>query len=227
MTGAETGDPSAQGNANVVEDRAGISDHCPVIAELRLEEAATTRIYRKSYTKLSLDDLKDESVRQKVLAAWQNDPPSVTYPRVRWDLAWRRVKSVIKEARRVKKTKRNQPGRSGKHRSNMETETRTGKLIRQPGRIPNCTGMLREKDEAEAQLWRYRSRFRWMTESEAPTNYFFSLWKVNMKQEEISMLQPEDGSVTENREVIRREIGNFYKNFSPKKGKPDERYMSA
>ncbi|KAL3678153.1 hypothetical protein R1sor_021109 [Riccia sorocarpa] len=200
------------------DNRAGISDHSPVIVELHLVEETREHLIRKSYTKVSVSDLHDEAVKRKVIAAWHNHPPSVTDPRIRWDLAWRRVKSVVKEARQTKKAQEVSredleqlaEGWRMKLEQDNTPENREGFLI--------AKGMVHEKDESEAKIWRYRSRAKWMAEGEAPTKFFFSLWKANMRQEEIQMLQLEDGSVTENREQIRREIGVFYKKLFTEEG---------
>ncbi|KAL3679056.1 hypothetical protein R1sor_022012 [Riccia sorocarpa] len=68
------------------DNRAGISDHSPVIVDLRLEESKSARVTRKSYTKISVADLSDNTVKQKAIAAWHNDPGTVTDPRIRREI---------------------------------------------------------------------------------------------------------------------------------------------
>ncbi|KAL3697642.1 hypothetical protein R1sor_011718 [Riccia sorocarpa] len=200
------------------DSRTGISDHSPVIADLKLVETENVPAFRKSYVKLSVTDLQDEGTQAKAIAAWQNDPPTVTDPRVRWDLAWRRIKSVVKEARREKKQKEVSREDLEKilvdWRNRLELENSMDN--REGFRV--ATEMLREKDEVEAKLWKQRSRAKWMTESDAPTKYFFSLWRANMKQEDIRALKLEDGSITECRGRIMREIGGFYKRLFQDEG---------
>ncbi|KAL3675254.1 hypothetical protein R1sor_025202 [Riccia sorocarpa] len=192
------------------DNRSGISDHSPVIVDLRLVEGENQQSFRKS-VKLSVEDFREEGVREKAIAAWQNDSATVTDPRVRWDLGWRRVKTIIKEARRDKKQK--EISRSDLEKIMLEWMERLERDNSASNRdgFKLAVGMLKAKDDEEARIWRQRSRAKWMSESETPTKYFFSLWKANMKQEEIrGSLQREDGSVTECREQIMQEIGSFY-----------------
>ncbi|KAL3679718.1 hypothetical protein R1sor_022674 [Riccia sorocarpa] len=57
----------------------------------------------KTYLKISVEDLRDKDTKKKVVAAWKNNPINVQDPRIKWDLAWRMVKSVVRECRREKK----------------------------------------------------------------------------------------------------------------------------
>ncbi|KAL3691868.1 hypothetical protein R1sor_005519 [Riccia sorocarpa] len=87
------------------DSKAGISDHCPVLLELRVSQGSSERHTWKTYMKIAVEDLKNPTVRRKITAAWKNRLAHCSDPRVQWDLAWRRVKSVLKEERRVHKSK--------------------------------------------------------------------------------------------------------------------------
>ncbi|KAL3686514.1 hypothetical protein R1sor_009088 [Riccia sorocarpa] len=54
--------------------------------------------------KLSVDELKSETTRRKAIVAWRNHPTHIQDPRIMWELAWRRIKSVVKEERKLVKS---------------------------------------------------------------------------------------------------------------------------
>ncbi|KAL3680137.1 hypothetical protein R1sor_023093 [Riccia sorocarpa] len=78
--------------------------------------------------------------------------------------------------------------------------------------------MLRDKDEEDARIWRLRSRAKWLAAGDAPTKYFFSLWKTKASQDDLRVLQLEDGTLTEDKAHIMLEVGNFYKKLYQEEG---------
>ncbi|KAL3702202.1 hypothetical protein R1sor_020224 [Riccia sorocarpa] len=131
-------------------------------------------------------------------------------PAYRWELAWRRVKSVVKEHRKDKKQKE-----TSREDLAMVIDTWRGKLERDNSEenregFKIASSMVKEKDEGEAKLWRMRSRALWMAEGDAPSKFFMALWKARVKQDEIRALQLEGGEIMEDRRTINTEIGRFY-----------------
>ncbi|KAL3685489.1 hypothetical protein R1sor_003511 [Riccia sorocarpa] len=85
--------------------KAGVSDHCPLVVDFKLRDEGEETRWRKSYMKIAVTNLLDAGTRERGCAAWHNHPRNVEDPRIRWELAWRRVKTVVKAARKEKKQK--------------------------------------------------------------------------------------------------------------------------
>ncbi|KAL3684100.1 hypothetical protein R1sor_002122 [Riccia sorocarpa] len=205
--------------AHILHDsKAGISDHCPVILDLRFGEGENNRGYWKTYMKLSVEDLKLADTKKRAVAAWGNHPVNCQDPRLKWDLAWRRIKTVVKEARRQKRA--TEITREDLEKIHADWRDKVEILDSEQNRegLKVAVEMLREKDIQEARLWKLRSRAKWLSEGDAPSKYFFALWKFKSKQETIRTLQREDGTVVEGRENILKEIGCFYKNLYKEEG---------
>ncbi|KAL3682628.1 hypothetical protein R1sor_000650 [Riccia sorocarpa] len=160
------------------DSKACTSDHCPVLVDLYLTDARDNNRPWKTYLKVSTEEVKDATTRRKVVAAWRNHPRNVTDPRIKWELAWRRVKLVIKATRREKKE-------TEVSREELEQvlEIRRGKLLLYDSE-ENKAGykiaekMIKDKDIQEAKLWKVRSGVKWISEGDAPTKFFFSVWKL-------------------------------------------------
>ncbi|KAL3676918.1 hypothetical protein R1sor_026866 [Riccia sorocarpa] len=73
-----------------------LSDHWPVIVDLKLIEKETEEIRRSSYYKMRTEDLKCSSTRANVKKAWESHPENIRDPRARWHLGWQRVKAVLR-----------------------------------------------------------------------------------------------------------------------------------
>ncbi|KAL3687277.1 hypothetical protein R1sor_013586 [Riccia sorocarpa] len=158
--------------------RSSVSDHYPVKVHLQLEETPEDRRAWHTYFKASVEDLQSEEVRQQIESAWKDHPASTQDPRIRWDLAWARVLRILKD--HSKKKKQLTPNREEllqeleKWRSKLlEDNSRENRM----GFILTCD-MLKELECAEAKKWRQRSRGKWIKDGDAPTRYFFSLWKA-------------------------------------------------
>ncbi|KAL3690555.1 hypothetical protein R1sor_016864 [Riccia sorocarpa] len=207
--------------AHVFHDpKAGISDHCPVIMELWVVEGSRGNHGWKSYMKIAVDDLKDQNNRTKVVAAWKNHPVNCSDPRIRWDLAWRRVKRVLKDARGEKKAQEvSREDLESIHAEwRLRIETEDSEKNKEGLRL--SLAMLKEKDHQEASLWKMRSQVKWLTEGDAPSKYFFAIWQSKLKHETIRSLQLEDGTVLEDRAGILQEIGSFYRKLYMEEGDP-------
>ncbi|KAL3678363.1 hypothetical protein R1sor_021319 [Riccia sorocarpa] len=67
--------------ARVLHDaKAGVSDHCPVVLELKVTEESQHRSSWKTYLKISVEEIREAEVRTRVVAAWRNNPTNCTDP---------------------------------------------------------------------------------------------------------------------------------------------------
>ncbi|KAL3678728.1 hypothetical protein R1sor_021684 [Riccia sorocarpa] len=134
------------------DSKAGISDHSPVILEVRTGDREEARRLWKTHLKFSVEELKPETVRRKADAAWRNHPPNVSDPRIMWDLAWRRIISVVKEERRVTKLQEVSREDLAKLMEEWRDKVETSNTTTNMEGFQTALQMLREKDEKEATL---------------------------------------------------------------------------
>ncbi|KAL3692706.1 hypothetical protein R1sor_006357 [Riccia sorocarpa] len=190
-----------------------LSDHLPIKAKLiMVDKQETERVWR-SYFKASVEDFSDIETNRQVEEAWLDHPVSVQDPRIRWDLAWRRVMKVLKAARRKKQetnvSKAELIRELEKWRETLLTldskENRLGYRL--------TRDLLRENDLEEAKTWRKHCRSKWLREGDAPSRYFFAMWKAKVRREAILSLQKADGSIIDEPAQIVDEVGAFYTNL--------------
>ncbi|KAL3692018.1 hypothetical protein R1sor_005669 [Riccia sorocarpa] len=200
------------------DSKAGVSDHAPVIVDIALQNQGYTQGHHKTYMKLSVEDFKEKETRSKAIAAWRNKPTHVSDPRINWDLAWRRIKSVVKAARKEKRSR--EASREELAKLMAEWKYKVEQVNSQENRdcLKIALSLLKDKDEQEASLWRARSRAKWLQAGDAPTKYFFTLWQAKTKQDEIRVLKLEDGTVIEEKSRILAEVGKFYKTLYQEEG---------
>ncbi|KAL3695648.1 hypothetical protein R1sor_009724 [Riccia sorocarpa] len=59
---------------------------------------------------------------------------------------------------------------------------------------------------------------KWMAEGDAPSKYFFAMWRAKTMQDEIRSLQLDDGTITEDPRKIMQEIRSFYEKLYCEEG---------
>ncbi|KAL3692767.1 hypothetical protein R1sor_006418 [Riccia sorocarpa] len=188
----------------------------------RIEMARLDRRKWKSYFKMHPRDMADGETKLKVKESWETHPNSANDPRVKWDLAWKRVKNVLKEARR----NRNKSRLTREELCQLVTAWRS--KVTAEDSAENRAGyqkaldQLRTYELEEAEKWRVRSRATWMRAGDAPTRYFFALWKAKVKKEEINILQKLDGSQETSKKGILDMIGDYYKSLFQEEGESPE-----
>ncbi|KAL3681233.1 hypothetical protein R1sor_024189 [Riccia sorocarpa] len=82
---------------------------------------------------------------------------------------------------------------------------------------------LKEHELQEARIWRIRCREKWLTEDDAPSRYFFAKLKAKWARDSLTVLQLDDGEVTEDQEVILEEIQKFYQCLYTKEDESEDR----
>ncbi|KAL3685807.1 hypothetical protein R1sor_003829 [Riccia sorocarpa] len=69
---------------------------------------------------------------------------------------------------------------------------------------------LRQREKLDTQITRARCRIRWLPEGEAPTKFFFAFWRAKTAQENITILQTEEGAALTEDEDILKEVQRNY-----------------
>ncbi|KAL3692737.1 hypothetical protein R1sor_006388 [Riccia sorocarpa] len=164
-----------------------------------------------------MEDLEGEGIDQKIDEAWGNHPASVTDPRIRWDLAWKRMMSVLKTERRSKRS-------NNLNKEELLKElSKWREVLLADNSQENRTGfrmtrdLLQEVDREEAKLWRKRSQSKWIREGDTPSRYFFAIWKAKIWHETIKTLLLDKGETTEDPKKILETVDDFYTHLLRKK----------
>ncbi|KAL3680699.1 hypothetical protein R1sor_023655 [Riccia sorocarpa] len=189
-----------------------VSDHVPISLDCILQQQPTTDWIPKNYFKMDENLLKRQGVLQRVQQEWSNHPPDAGNPQCRWQLAWLRVKQVLKQEKKKHKEEMKQyhdlqvelrhlrqlPDRTG--------DTNTTEAIQ---RLKNVQETLRQQEQKDARAWRIRSKQHWLKEGEAPSRYFFAQFKAKMARESIKELVLPNEEVTTDRSSIIQEVQQF------------------
>ncbi|KAL3699293.1 hypothetical protein R1sor_017315 [Riccia sorocarpa] len=187
-----------------------LSDHCPVIINLVMVEAEQENIRRCSYFKMNSDVLKKEETRNKVKEAWQNHPPGITDPRVKWTLGWGRIRKTLKALGREEKVSMCPlvVMRTELIALKMRMQNDSAGAIKE--RVTTLEGDIRRRELADAKTWRLRSRIRWLAEGEAPSHYFFAQLKAKYARETIQFLRDQEGRETRQEGEIKNQVTKYF-----------------
>ncbi|KAL3684087.1 hypothetical protein R1sor_002109 [Riccia sorocarpa] len=167
-------------------------------------------VRKTTYFKLDYRILDSETVFREAKRTWNDHPREEVDPRVKWILAWRRLKGLFKRVQR-------EQGEKYRELEKKEAELQTLKTMADfdhseelASEIEILEAEVRSKETWEVTQWRNRSRNRWLKEGEAPSKYFFSQLKTKHQRESIKALQRESGEMITSERGIIGEIEQFY-----------------
>ncbi|KAL3694784.1 hypothetical protein R1sor_008435 [Riccia sorocarpa] len=192
-----------------------LSDHIPIVMQCNLPMRGNSDWRPKSYYKMGPAVLKRKGITEKMKLAWENHPPDTGNPQRRWEMAWIRIREVLKtESRQMKE----------EHREihDLRLEVLSLRLIRQEETDTNHNLMeqlrqaeekLRRREQDEARSWRLRSRVRWLREGEAPTRYFYAQTKAKFCREAIQVLEDDQGPATTDHNLIMNKVEEYYRSL--------------
>ncbi|KAL3676158.1 hypothetical protein R1sor_026106 [Riccia sorocarpa] len=200
-----------------------VSDHIPVVATLQLKEKSERRLKKTTYLKFDHKILETAEVYDEAKKLWSDHPSGNLDPRVKWILAWRRLKTMFKRIQRERSSKISDLEKKEEELKNIRIrlEYDTSEATVQKAR--ELEEEVSRKDNMEATMWRKRSRNRWLKSGEAPSKYFFAQLKAKHQRETIKALQLESGEVVNTEGRILEKIGTFYEDLYKK----DEEVESA
>ncbi|KAL3677972.1 hypothetical protein R1sor_020928 [Riccia sorocarpa] len=187
-----------------------ISDHIPVILRCNLLADSQNEGSPKSYFKMNPAIFKREGILQKLKCAWEKHPLDAGNPQRRWEMAWIRLRNVLKTEKRLM-------DQENREIHDLRLEVLSLRKITEEREHSNLTDRLKKAEEQlrkfeheEARTWRLRSRSRWLREGEAPTRYFYSQAKTKFARETIQALQIDEGERTTSRREIIQKVEDFY-----------------
>ncbi|KAL3694615.1 hypothetical protein R1sor_008266 [Riccia sorocarpa] len=77
-----------------------VSDHIPVVFTCQLTITDTENWRPKSYFKMGPTLIHRQGVLQKIKTGWENHPPDVGNAQRRWELAWIRVREILRKEKK-------------------------------------------------------------------------------------------------------------------------------
>ncbi|KAL3683237.1 hypothetical protein R1sor_001259 [Riccia sorocarpa] len=155
--------------------------------------------------------LRRTGVIDKIKQVWHNHPRDAGNAQRRWELAWIRVKQVLKTEKRQMQNEHRDI-----HDLRLEVNS-LRKMLESEGddalhqMLKDAENKLRAREQEEARTWRIRSRDKWLREGEAPTRYFYAQAKAKFTRESIQTLTTQEGQSTTDRTQIMAEVEAFYK----------------
>ncbi|KAL3688714.1 hypothetical protein R1sor_015023 [Riccia sorocarpa] len=167
------------------------------------------RLKKSMYFKFDHQVLALDRAFREAERIWKTHPKEGLEPRVKWILAWKRLRLFFKK----------QQGEKRKRIRELEEMEEELQLLRiqservDKSRLAQLEREVRKKENLEAATWRRRSRNRWFKEGEAPSKYFFSQLKSKHQRESITALKLDDGEVVSEDGLILKEIESFYANL--------------
>ncbi|KAL3686184.1 hypothetical protein R1sor_004206 [Riccia sorocarpa] len=155
-----------------------VSDHVPISLHCQL-----TTDTSKTYHKMDCNLLKKPGVLDKVKLAWVDHPPDAGNPQRKWQLAWLRVKKLLKHEAAIHK-------QHDKDLSDQMVElTRIREMnplevtAEHSARLQDLQSQIRNREQNDARAWRLRSKDRWLREGKAPSLYFFAQMRARFTRE--------------------------------------------
>ncbi|KAL3686059.1 hypothetical protein R1sor_004081 [Riccia sorocarpa] len=190
-----------------------VSDHVPITLTCHLSPPNDTNWRPKSYHKMSVDILKREGVLQEPQRIWEDHPEDNGNPQRTWQLAWIRIRSLLKKETEKRKEQGRRDTVLRRELAAMRTEHGENLSEEHKARLAHIEDQLRKQEHQDARAWRLRSKQRWLREGEAPSRYFFAQMKAKFTNETMPTLTLEDGTKTEDRAVIIGEVERFMSNL--------------
>ncbi|KAL3701298.1 hypothetical protein R1sor_019320 [Riccia sorocarpa] len=187
-----------------------ISDHVPVSFTCELAQPPSETRTPKTYFKMDPELLNRPGIMEKLKLAWETHPTDAGNPQRKWQLAWIRLRNILKTERKlmVKEQRLLEDAR---------TELRHLRSLVGPNfaeatlqRIQHLEHTIRVQDQHDAKAWRLRSKHRWLREGEAPSRYFFAQLKAKNARENIKTLNLQDGTTTTDQKVIMKEVEDYF-----------------
>ncbi|KAL3697231.1 hypothetical protein R1sor_011307 [Riccia sorocarpa] len=179
------------------------ADHIPVLVKLILEQSEGSSKPARSYFKLNDNVLKEQGNMEEVKRLWEDHDPSCADPRRKWREAWSRVKKWCQQHKSSWELESEKLKDLRKQLDDERTKLSTSASEEEVRVITELETKIIEMEQREADLWRKRSRARWLAQGEAPTKFFFSLAKANFTKERIHALEdPQLGVLTSHKGIL-------------------------
>ncbi|KAL3689313.1 hypothetical protein R1sor_015622 [Riccia sorocarpa] len=190
--------------------RKTLSDRIPVVVTLQMTNDRERPLRQSTYFKIDYHILEAENVYREVERMWKDHPRTVLDPRVKWIMAWRRLKQLFKKIQKEKKELvRDLEGKEDELQAlRIQAEGNVTDTLM--ARIEALEVEIRSKERAEADKWRKNSRNKWLRGGEAPSKYFFSQLKSKHQKESIKVLELENGETLTSESEILKEIKTFH-----------------
>ncbi|KAL3689318.1 hypothetical protein R1sor_015627 [Riccia sorocarpa] len=189
-----------------------LSDHIPIALELQLVQDDDANWKPRSYFKMSNYLVNKPGVLEVLNETWSEHPPFCRSSQKRWELAWGRIKQVLKhkkdknqlEAREIDDVRREVQDL----RRRSETEDLSTDAVEI---LKSKEAEIRSHKAREAKLWKTRSKDRWLREGETPSKYFYQKLKAKYAREKITVLETTNGDVLTNHKQILQELEDYYR----------------
>ncbi|KAL3702450.1 hypothetical protein R1sor_020472 [Riccia sorocarpa] len=154
--------------------------------------------------------LEREDTFRETDRIWKEHPKEGLDPRVKWILAWKRLKYFFKKIQGDRRKKLQELERMEEELQLLRIQSERDQSSTLAFRIAQLEQTVRTKENLEAALWRKRSRNRWFKECEAPSKYFFSQLKAKHQRESIKALKLDSGKTVTHDGRIMKEIECFF-----------------
>ncbi|KAL3697876.1 hypothetical protein R1sor_011952 [Riccia sorocarpa] len=180
---------------------ASLSDHVPIRISIALEARRQTRSIR-SYFKMDAKAGSNPDTMNEVKKAWEEHPPWAKEDRMRWALAWARVRKVL--ISRKNKDRSELPDITA---INRRLERAREKVQVHPSEenkqeFEEARQLARSREQIDVRISRIRSRIKWLHEGEAPSRFFFACVKAKNARENIKVIKLDSGTLVNEEDRI-------------------------
>ncbi|KAL3701890.1 hypothetical protein R1sor_019912 [Riccia sorocarpa] len=143
------------------DGKSGLSDHFPIRLEIQLEEKCQDLNTRwQSYFKFRIQEMQSEEVKEKLKETWAAHPKSIVDPRVRWEVAWNKIKKVLQQVWRETRVKEQQSSKPSRDLEVMRSRIAHGNTSENRKLLAGLEYAVKQQEIKDAVTWRLRSKAR-------------------------------------------------------------------
>ncbi|KAL3694948.1 hypothetical protein R1sor_008599 [Riccia sorocarpa] len=189
-----------------------LSDHIPNSMDLQLVQDDDTNWKPRSYFKMNSRLFHKPEVLEAVKETWKEHPPFCRSSQKKWELAWGRVKQILRQERANNQLETRELDDLRREVQDLRIRSEQEELSSEAIQIlKNCVAEIHIRETREAHLWKVRSKDRWLKEGEAPSKYFYLQLKAKFSREKITVLENVSGETMTKHSEILHEVQEYYR----------------
>ncbi|KAL3688213.1 hypothetical protein R1sor_014522 [Riccia sorocarpa] len=143
-----------------------LSDHIPVVATLQVNDGNSRKLKKSTYLKFDHRILDVAEVYEEAKRLWLDHPKENLDRKVKWILAWRRMKTMFKQIQRERRDKMSDLEKKEEEPKNLRIKMEHDTSDETIQKVRELEEEVSRKENMEAVKWRERSRNRWFKEED-------------------------------------------------------------
>ncbi|KAL3693816.1 hypothetical protein R1sor_007467 [Riccia sorocarpa] len=189
-----------------------LSDHIPISMDLQLVQDDDANWKPRSYFKMNSSLFHKPEVLEAVKETWEEHPPFCRSSQKKWELAWGRVKQILRQERANNQLETRELDDLRREVQDLRIRSEQEELSSEAIQIlKNREAEIHIRETREAHIWKVRSKDRWLKEGEAPSKYFYLQLKAKFSREKITVLENVSGETMTKHLEILHEVQEYYR----------------